>query len=310
MNIRYICLCVISVMILITGTVSAAQIGDIAGELKISQWLTGEPVSIEKGKNIYVVEFWATWCPHCRDCIPILSEIQKKFGNKGVVVVGVTTEAREDVEPFVKGKKDEIAYAIGIDNAEQTYKAYMEAFGTDAIPNAFIVSRDGRILWFGHPADALEKALEEILAGTYDLEKAKKETLAKMRIEKAERLIPVYQHLTTNTDEEVLIKAVSSRILYYAKDNAGFLEAFAQLILMYPEISRWGKDTAMKSIKTAIELSKEQEPSILATYALALFEDGKLGEAIQYQKKAIALCGDEEKKAEYEERLKEYQNYQ
>ena len=80
----------------------AAQLGDPAAPLAIKEWIKGNPVNVKDGKNIYVVEFWATWCPPCRRSIPHLTEIQKKFKDKGVVVVGISDEAPATVKPFVQ----------------------------------------------------------------------------------------------------------------------------------------------------------------------------------------------------------------
>jgi thiol-disulfide isomerase/thioredoxin len=54
------------------------KIGDPAARLKGLQWVKGGPVKLQKG-NIYVVEFWATWCPPCRVSIPHLTKLQKKI---------------------------------------------------------------------------------------------------------------------------------------------------------------------------------------------------------------------------------------
>ena len=71
----------------------AADLGDPAAELKIAKWVKGEPVTISAdAKNIYVVEFWATWCPPCRTSIPHLTEMQKRFKEKNVTIIGITDE--------------------------------------------------------------------------------------------------------------------------------------------------------------------------------------------------------------------------
>jgi len=64
----------------------------VAAALKISDWVKGKPVDLAagKGKQVYVIEFWATWCGPCRTSIPHLTELQKKFKDKGVTFVGVS----------------------------------------------------------------------------------------------------------------------------------------------------------------------------------------------------------------------------
>ncbi|MFA6244559.1 MAG: TlpA disulfide reductase family protein, partial [Candidatus Hydrogenedentales bacterium] len=79
------------------------KVGVPAPELTILEWAKGEPVTLAdgKGKTAYLVEFWATWCPPCRKSIPHLTELQKKYKDKGLVVIGVTAEEPADVKPFV-----------------------------------------------------------------------------------------------------------------------------------------------------------------------------------------------------------------
>jgi len=143
----------------------AGSIGDKAAPLVISEWIKGEPVNVTDGKNVYVVEFWATWCPPCRASIPHLTELQKRFKSRGVVIVGVSNETAEKVKPFVKSMGDKMDYRVALDRNRQTSAAYMTAFNQNGIPHAFIVDRDGRIAWHGHPMAGLDKAIEKILEG-------------------------------------------------------------------------------------------------------------------------------------------------
>lgn len=60
-------------------------------------WIKGGPVPIGQPstpgkKRVLVVEFWATWCPPCRASIPHLTELQRKYKDKEVYIVGITTE--------------------------------------------------------------------------------------------------------------------------------------------------------------------------------------------------------------------------
>ena len=66
-------------------------LGQKAAPLEGLTYIKGDPIVFEAGK-VYVVEFWATWCPPCRTSIPHLTEVQKQFKDKGVTVIGISNE--------------------------------------------------------------------------------------------------------------------------------------------------------------------------------------------------------------------------
>jgi thiol-disulfide isomerase/thioredoxin len=148
------------------------KVGDAAPRLSVKEFLKGEPVSnLEKG-TVYVVEFWATWCPPCRTTIPHLTKLQKK--HRDAVFIGVSIAERNlaGVKPFVQQMGDQMAYRVALDDAQGSMmKTWFAAAGQKGIPSAFIINKDGRIAWIGHPMQ-MDGPLEQILTDKYDLEAA------------------------------------------------------------------------------------------------------------------------------------------
>ena len=141
------------------------KIGDEAPALVQLTWIKGEPVTISPGQ-VYVVEFWATWCPPCRKSIPHLTELQQKYKDR-IVFIGLSKEDAETVRPFVDEMGEKMDYAVAVDAAGAAFREYMTAFGQSGIPHAFIVSTAGKITWHGHPMDpAFKSALEQTLSAT------------------------------------------------------------------------------------------------------------------------------------------------
>src|SRR6185436_2763520 len=108
-------------------------IGDPAPPISVKEWIKGGPVDIAagRGKNIYVVEFWAiTWQPSV-EAIPRLTDLQTKYRDRGVLVVGLTPEAPSLVKLFVQKQGAKMDYAVGIDEHDTAYKTYMEPFDQD-----------------------------------------------------------------------------------------------------------------------------------------------------------------------------------
>jgi len=153
--------------------VPSAKLGEKAKALTISEWVKGSAVDVTDGKNVYVVEFWATWCGPCRNTIPHLTELQKKYKDQGVVFVGVSSEKAEEVKPFVQEMGDKMDYNVAVDKDDATDKAYMGAYGQGGIPCAFIINKESQVVWVGHPME-MEKPLQEVIEGKYDLQAALK----------------------------------------------------------------------------------------------------------------------------------------
>ncbi len=109
-----------------------------------------------KGKPV-VVEFWATWCPPCRASIPHLNEINKKFKDKGLVIVGISDEKEDTVTKFRKDLP--MDYTVALDEKKELGKK----FGITGIPHAFIVGKDGKIAWHGHPMQLKDADIEKAM---------------------------------------------------------------------------------------------------------------------------------------------------
>src|SRR5947207_870817 len=75
------------------------KVGDAPPKLQPGKWLQGEAVTEFKSDKVYVVEFWATWCGPCKESIPHLNELQKKYKDKGVVMIGQDIWEDDDDDP-------------------------------------------------------------------------------------------------------------------------------------------------------------------------------------------------------------------
>lgn len=280
----------------------AAQLGDAAAPLKIAHWIKGKAVDLKesKGKNICVVEFWATWCGPCRVSIPHLNEMQKKFKDQGVLFVGVSDETVDKVKPFVEKMGEKMDYVVAIDDGGKTSAAYMEAFDQHGIPHAFVVNKDGVIAWHGHPMAGLDKALEQMLAGKFDLGAAKKAAAA-------EQLVQEYFKMVSAREKDSKADEIGKQIVTDATKNPEMLNQLAWVILTHPRVKHRDLNLALRAARTAYDATDGKEASITDTYARALFDTGKVEEAIQMQKKAIELCQDDRLRAELEKNLQRYE---
>ena len=130
-----------------------SMVGQSLPKLSV-QWLKKKPDT--DGKAM-IVEFWATWCPPCRESIPHLNEIYAKYKDKGLQVVGITDEDRAKIMKFEK--EVPIEYSVGLDNGGK----YAKLFGIQGIPHAVLVDKSGKVVWEGHPMSLKDSQIEEIL---------------------------------------------------------------------------------------------------------------------------------------------------
>jgi len=138
------------------------KVGSDAPKIEATKWVKGKEVkSFEKGK-VYIVEFWATWCPPCVKSIPHLTEMAKKYSD--VTIIGMASSERqakdaktdnrlEVVEKFVKDQGEKMEYTVAFDADRKMSASWMRPAGQNGIPCSFIVNGEGKIAWIGNPLD-------------------------------------------------------------------------------------------------------------------------------------------------------------
>ncbi|MFC1758276.1 TlpA disulfide reductase family protein [Planctomycetota bacterium] len=156
-------------------------IGSDAPDLDIEHWVQdGEgkfkPVTtFEKGK-VYVVEFWATWCPPCVASMPHLAELQTKYADQGVQIVSISDEPLDTVTAFLEKNVPESektfaeltrVYCLTTDPDGSSQASYMAAAEQRGIPTSFIVGKDAHIEWIGHPMK-MDEPLASVVADKWD----------------------------------------------------------------------------------------------------------------------------------------------
>ncbi|MFO0596509.1 MAG: TlpA disulfide reductase family protein [Myxococcaceae bacterium] len=119
--------------------------------------LYGPPVELSalKGK-VVVVNFWATWCPPCREEMPYLIKVVQEHEADGVALVAVSNDdldgQREAVSAFIAGLPQLKSYAaLGRPEVGMVYKV-------EALPSVFVIDKQGRV-FASHQGQASESQL-------------------------------------------------------------------------------------------------------------------------------------------------------
>lgn len=122
---------------------SSAEINAVAPDFTLKD-LSGRYISLsDYNGKVVLLEFWATWCPPCKASVPALIELNRKYEQKGFIVVGVSIDTDSDASEKVRqfSASHNISYPVLLAN-ETTPKLY----NVISIPTSFLIGKDGKIV--------------------------------------------------------------------------------------------------------------------------------------------------------------------
>lgn len=308
------------------------KIGDKAPPVKVAKWLKGTPVnSFEPGK-VYVVEFWATWCGPCRASMPHLSDIADKYRGKATIC---SIDIRENALPqpvggymkrvssFVERRDQVMRYNVAADGDRGMMdKLWLKPYHQMGIPTAFVIDKQCRVAWIGHPLIGLEEAVSQAIDGTIDYKKsiasqkhgatvdeielktyklvaAKKYTQALHLIDSsiakdpslASDLIPDRFNPLLHVDEQAAYQYARSLPAVKNAINASMRNIIAYSILENaPRLKSPDYALALDLAKKAVEFDPKSDPDNWDILARAYFRTGNTAEAIKAEERGIALA--------------------
>jgi peroxiredoxin len=121
----------------LAGEVPVFEMPDPGGEIRhIDDW----------AGDVLVINFWGTWCAPCRDEVPVLIDIQERYGDEGLTVLGIALDQAAPVRRFAEDFGINYPLLVG----EQETLQVLEQFGSTmkGLPHTFLADRDGRIVNF------------------------------------------------------------------------------------------------------------------------------------------------------------------
>jgi len=136
--------------------------------------LSGKPISAAdwKGKAV-LLNFWATWCPPCREEIPSLIALQRKYGSR-LLVIGISEDEDSPAEVLKFVQRVGINYPV-VMSTTQIIAAWG---GVEALPTTFLIDSQGRVMGKHrglHPVEEYDRDIKALLGDPVD---ARIETIA------------------------------------------------------------------------------------------------------------------------------------
>lgn len=132
-----------------------------AGDAGVDQALPPLAVQYLPGSEPYqpgrpaVIEFWATWCPPCRQSIPHLNSLYHRSAGS-LQIIGITKEDAVTIETF--RQKTPMKYSVAVDSSG----GLARHFGVRGIPFALLVDAQGIVRWSGHPMELNETLVKSL----------------------------------------------------------------------------------------------------------------------------------------------------
>lgn len=125
---------------------------------------TGDRVTLSALRgHVVMLDFWASWCPPCRESIPIVGRVAARHASAGLVSFAVNVETDQPVERVIAAHR---ALGIGVPTLFDRVGAAQTSFEVRALPTLVLIDREGviRAIDTGVPDESsLDRAIADLL---------------------------------------------------------------------------------------------------------------------------------------------------
>ncbi len=142
-------------------TAEVSPVSDLDGEEAPDFEYTsfeGEKVRLSRMKGkIILLDFWEFWCGYCLMVLPEINELLKQYENKGLIIIGITTENRELIEKLIKANQLNYINIFADENILKMYKVTVR-------PTYYLIDKNGIIIKTSYgDLDKIESAIKTLI---------------------------------------------------------------------------------------------------------------------------------------------------
>ena len=158
--------CGLVLVLAVASTARALVPGDVPPAIDMPDQAGNEVDLNELKGKVVLVDFWASWCGPCRQEMPVLEELHKKYAKEGLVLIGVNIDNNpKKMNNFLRGTP--ASFRIVHDRKLAVAAKYEPA----TMPSSYLVGRDGKIRYVHEgfrkkDAAQLEERIKRLLAET------------------------------------------------------------------------------------------------------------------------------------------------
>ena len=142
-------------------------VGDVAPDFTTKAFLSRQPVTLSEqhGKLVFLT-FWASWCPPCRQEMPVLEQVQRKLGKERATVLAVSFRENNEQQVRKWARDGNLQLTLLEDWSGHIARQY----GVRTIPHLYIIDRQGGILHVhtGYGPNSIEHLVRDINAALHD----------------------------------------------------------------------------------------------------------------------------------------------
>lgn len=290
-----LCLAVLGAPVALAG--KTPEVGEVFPNFKAKDMFTGKEIELKdfRGK-VVLIDFWATWCGPCRAELPHVKKVYKKYHDKGFEIISISLD--ESIDTCKKYAKENDLKWHHIADGKGWNAELGRKYGIRAIPAAFVLDREGKVITGKARGARLDRAIEKGLAKGGDSLAADDDLDEEADLQEAEDLarngknedaLAIYERLANGASDDDIKKEAARRVKTL-KDKMAAAESDSGADR--DQLARDAADRGEKWLRVARQMAEAKSYDLARRYYQRVIENFPgTDQALKAQKELKALPG-------------------